>query len=113
MKRNYSIGESYSKIEIQILDNELSCINEEYQMSFVLDNVDDILEELNAIEHYINSGCECSLDFYKNESFSIYKNEKIHFVVHSFCGADYPLKLTHDETIEFMEILKDIKNERL
>lgn len=109
MNRTYSIGEGYSKIDIQILNNELSCLNEEYQMSFMLDDVNDILEELNTIENFINSESEYSLDFYKNESFSIYKNEKIYFVVHSFCGADYPLKLTKDETIQFIDILKDIK----
>lgn len=81
MNRTYSIGEGYSKIDIQILNNELSCLNEEYQMSFMLDDVNDILEELNTIENFINSESECSLDFYKNESFSIYIKTKKSFIL--------------------------------
>lgn len=101
---NFSIGEGYSTIEVSISDfGEFECKNEEFQMSFVLDNVIDIINEIDNIKSFIDSSSE-SVAF--NEFKVVKSNGVISFIDSSYFGSDYPLKLSIKECNELFDILR-------
>lgn len=105
---NFSIGEGYSTIEVSINDfGEFECKNEEFQMSFVLDNVVDIIDKIDNIKSFIDSSSE-SVAF--NEFKVVKSNGIISFIDSSYFGSDYPLKLSIKECNELFDKLRLMVN---